>query len=475
MKICISINSGFQTRYLLQTGLVSNLSKNGCEIIIIASKEEFDVVKEMTEGLYKIYQAPKKTKKNVIEKYLEYTRFFYRAKYNSTSEIIYNRMYQQTTNSFNATGIFILHKISKILSSSILLRKLLVKTEKIFSRFDSYESLLERISPDLLFLTSHGSFGNDKYLAYAAQSKSIKLITAILSWDNITSQTFPAYHADHLLVWTEKMKQDVIELIDYEPDKVVVVGSAYFDIHFSSSTKEKKNVFFKRYNLDMGKKLIFFATKSPNSYPWSPNIIVSIANELGKNKKLDNCQLLVRPHPIHFKKDHKKNYVYQNILDQYKILAEKYPNIKFSYPSIFSKSKSFLMKNEESKLLSNILMHSDVVINLFSTVNIESAIYDKPTINVCYEYDDQMYKFDRDNPRYDIISDAKETHNQRIVDSGGISIVFNENQLIDQISRYLSNPEIDSYGRKIIRDREVGPYRGEAAKKIAEVTLGYLK
>ena len=50
-------------------------------------------------------------------------------------------------------------------------------------------------------------------------------------------------------------------------------------------------------------------------------------------------------------------------------------------------------------------------------MNIEAAICDIPIINICFEYNKPMYKFNLKNPRFNIYSDIKESHNQRIVDS----------------------------------------------------------
>ena len=84
-----------------------------------------------------------------------------------------------------------------------------------------------------------------------------------------------------------------------------------------------------------------------------------------------------------------------------------------------------------------------------------------------------MYKFNRENPRFNILSDARETHNQRIVDSGGAAIAYSELQLIEHIKRYINNPELDEHGRKLICDREVGPNRGNAGNTIADMIIGY--
>lgn len=475
MRICIAANSGFQVRYLLQTNITKRLIHQNVDIKIISNPVESEAVKDITNNKLELFNEPTRPSKKLVEKYLEYMRFFTRAKHNSTSTIIYDRMYGQARTFYAKLGIKFLFKTSKILKYSFLLRSLVLKIEKWFSNYKDYTLLLEKINPDLIVLTSHGAFGCDKYLAYAAEDKKIKIVTIILSWDNITSQTYPAYFADYVLAWTETMKKDIIELIDYNSEKVIVSGSAYFDTYFQKEKiYNKKNVFIKNF-LDEDKKLIFFATKSPNSYPWLPNVAKTIAIAINEDNDLNNCQLLIRPHPIHFKKDHNDKLVYQDVLDQYELIAKNYNNVTINYPSVYKSSSSFLMKNTESRLLNDILMSSDILVNIFSTMNIEASILDIPMINICFEYNNPMYSFNVNNPRFNILSDAKESHNQRIVDSGGTAIAYNEIQLTEYIKRYIQEPNLDKHGRENIKNREVGPYPGEAGNKIADIILGYSK
>lgn len=473
MKICIATNSGFQVRYILQTQIIKRLLSQNINITIISFPAEADFIREITNHQIEVITEPKRPNKNFIEKYLEYMRFFTRAEYNSTSVEIFKRMHMLGTSPLRRLGVKLLYLISKALKYSFLLRKFVIYIEKKVTNYKDYRVLLKKINPDLLVLSSHGAFGFDRYVAYAAKDEKIKIATIILSWDNITSQTYPAYFADYVVAWTELMKKDIIKLIDYNADQIIVGGSAYFDNYYNKLNLPNKVDFFQRNNLDLNKKLIFFATRSPNTYPWHPNIAKTIAEALKNNKELSGCQLLIRPHPIHFRKDENGNMIFQEVLNQYDTIARQYDNVVINLPDVYQNSNAFLMKPEDATILRDLLSYSDVMVNIFSTMNIEAAILNIPTINVCYEYNEPMYKFNLDNPRFNIFSDAKETHNQRIVDSGGVAISYNEMQLIDQLIRYIKDPAIDERGRTLISDREVGPHRGNAGNTIADIIIGY--
>ena len=118
------------------------------------------------------------------------------------------------------------------------------------------------------------------------------------------------------------------------------------------------------------------------------------------------------------------NMIYQDVLDQYKKLTKEFSNVHINYPEVYKTSKSFLLNKNDSINLVNILKSSDILVNIFSTMNIEAAICDIPIINICFEYNKPMYKFNLKNPRFNIYSEIKESHNQRIVDSGGSAITL---------------------------------------------------
>ena len=474
MKICIATSSGFQVRYILQTQILKRLLSQNVDLQIIAFPSEVDFIKEITNNNVEVFSEPKRPKKNLIEKYLEYMRFFTRAEYNSTSVEIFKRMHLLGTSPLRRLGVKILFILSRILKYSFLLRKIAVYSEKKFTNYKDYRKLLSKLKPDLVVLSSHGAFGFDRYIAYAAKDEGIKIATVILSWDNVTSQTYPAYYANYVIAWTELMKNDIIKLIDYRADQIIVGGSAYFDHYYNNKfSNDNKLNFFQEHNLDPTKKVIFLATRSPNTYPWHPNVAETIAKAINSNETLSNCQLLIRPHPIHFRKDKNGDIEYQDVLNQYQQLSQKYKNIVINYPAVYRESNAFLMKQKDSTILRDLISYSDVVVNIFSTINIEAAILNIPIINICYEYTQPMYKFNSDNPRFNIFSDARESHNQRIVDSGGVAISYNEMQLIEQLKDYIQNPSTDEHGRRLIANREVGPYRGNAGKAIADIIIGY--
>ena len=69
-----------------------------------------------------------------------------------------------------------------------------------------------------------------------------------------------------------------------------------------------------------------------------------------------------------------------------------------------------------------------MIINIFSTINIEGAIFDKPLINISYQKNSNFYDKNMKS-RYDVNIDFKQDHNQRILSTKGITNCWNGAEL----------------------------------------------
>ena len=95
------------------------------------------------------------------------------------------------------------------------------------------------------------------------------------------------------------------------------------------------------------------------------------------------------------------------------------------------------MHKEEQNFVKNLLSHSDIIVNIYSTFNIEASIFDKPLVNIDFDNLDPMYEWNKKYQRQSIEIDRNLDHNQRIVKSSGVKNVKNEIELVESIKKYL--------------------------------------
>jgi hypothetical protein len=134
-----------------------------------------------------------------------------------------------------------------------------------------------------------------------------------------------------------------------------------------------------------------------------------------------NYQLIIKLHPFD------ENHVY-DFLDKYKNVVV----IKTNKPEKGDQD-SWIPTYESIYLNRDLLYHSDLNINIFSTITLESLFLNKPVINIAFEVDGQT------NPIPTELYYQCE-HFKPITDSGATTIVYSMSELYDAVVLYSKNP-----------------------------------
>lgn len=357
--------------------------------------------------------------------------------------------------------------ISRILKSSKVLRRLLIAFESRFLRPTFHEELFKKYSPDLIVVTSLCGFKYNEFFAREAHYFGVPVCCVVLSWDNTSGMGMPGYVPDYVVAWSENMKKEITELNDIDEKKMHVGGVAHFDPYYNREVILEKRELFKKLGLDPDKKTIFFATKSPKRFPWGPELVAEMAEAIQSGKIRHSPQLLVRIHPLHYRTSNGR-LVFEDIIKEYERVENKYPCVSLNIPETVSKKMDADLANSETALVASVLKHSDVMLNMFSTMVIEAAIFQLPSINLCIR---DKCKVELGKSQQDIMVDYVQTHNQRIIQTGGVKTVFTMDELYDAINQYLDDPHLDREKRELLKQKEAGPFRGDAGETIGRHLL----
>jgi CDP-glycerol glycerophosphotransferase (TagB/SpsB family) len=117
-------------------------------------------------------------------------------------------------------------------------------------------------------------------------------------------------------------------------------------------------------------------------------------------------------------------------------------------------------------LLINSLVHSDIIITMYSTFFIEGAIFNKPLIGVAYDGDKIL-------PYWNSVSRffSEWDHLRDLDHCGGIKLVRSNEEFLEAINTYFAHGENESDGRKKIIDEEVNFTDGKAGERLANVLI----
>jgi hypothetical protein len=320
-------------------------------------------------------------------------------------------------------------------------------TTRWLSSTNPYERLLRDLQPSLVFNASHVHGNAGLAVVRTARWLGIPTATFIFSWDNLTSQGRIVPQYDYYLVWNELVRQQLLDIYpDVRPDRVFVTGTPQFDFHFRPEFHWSRETFCRHVGADPRRPIVLYTTGMANHMPGEPALVEELADILASLTDLGSPQLIVRVYP----KDRTGRF--EALKQRGDILV----------PSIPWDPAWLTPEPEDGYLLTNLLRHAALGVNVASTVSLELCMFDKPVINIGYnppgvetggiEYT-RYYDFD---------------HYRPLVESGAVSLARSADQLRALLREHLSRPRGAADQRQDLLKRFFdGTLDGGVARRIA--------
>jgi len=318
-----------------------------------------------------------------------------------------------------------------------------------------YRRRFEDARPEVVVAFSlEGS--REMLLAEAANAAGIPTAVMIRSRDNLSAKIQHLPDADLYFVWSEVTRRFFLRLYpEIDPARVLVTGSPQFDRHLDPAYRLDRETFFDRIGLDPDRALIVYTMATPGLIPHEGEIVQHLADAAHAGRFARRAQLLVRGHPRMFGSD-------------WPLLPREYPEAR-SYPR--PTTAAIRSPEHESQLVRLILedepMHlatlayQDVQVNVCGTMTIDSAILDRPIVNVYYDLV-RGVSFGASVRNFYERSDARQMMAYR-----ASQLARAPEECIRLINRYLEDPTLDAEGRRRAREEDCGPLDGCAGERIA--------
>ena len=348
--------------------------------------------------------------------------------------------------------------LGKRMGKNTIVKKTLSWADKNLFPDRFYQKLFYETMPDAVFILYPFSYHVYPILRRASKNK-VQTIAYVPSWDNLTSKWDVPAKIDRLIVWNEVMKQEAIQFLGYDRDDVKVSGVPQFDLYASDRTIMTREQFIRIIGGDQKKKILTYTTGTPQLSAAEPDIVEIIYNAIKSGEIKGPCQLILRLHPRRNIEDFSKLIEKEDLIVQTpgKISQE------------FSSSGYFWVSNvTDYGLLANTLAHSDVMINVASTITVESCIFDTPVVNVGFDGGRNVEYWKSVRRHFDY------THYRSIVKSKGVRIARDREQLINYINTYLENPDMDSEGRMRIMENQCYKIDGKSLDRVLSYVAEFL-
>ncbi len=347
---------------------------------------------------------------------------------------------------------------ASLLASPAAMSRLLEEERRLFFRdyphVRHYEDLLRRLGASLVVSTVP-HIPEEAPPVLVARRLGIPAAGWINSWDNLTSK--PAYYTgyDQYLVWSERMREEVLR---YYPEAagrtVAATGVPHFDWYRRPEMVWSREELCQRMGLDPGRPLILYAAATPHLAPAEDRIVRRLAGEVEAGRLPGRPQLLVRLHPGDSGERFRGWHV--NGAVRLRVPGERSGG----------RLSAFCPTPEDDRELVSSLAHADVVVNLASTITLEAALLDRPVVNVAYDPrpGEQHQRVVR---RYYEVYD----HYRTVVESRAVRLARSDGELLAQIRTYLEDPALERAERRKIAELWCHSLDGRSAERLADRLL----
>lgn len=290
----------------------------------------------------------------------------------------------------------------------------------------------------------------------AARSLGIPTATFVFSWDNLTSKGRILAPFEHYLVWSELMRRELLRFYPtIAPGQVHVVGTPQFEPYTDPSLAWTRHEFCLRLGLERERPVICYSGGDAGTCPDDAAHVALILQMIRDGRIPGRPQVLLRPSPV----DNGARYA--AVRKEFPELVYCPPTWRHPEPERWSRA---LPTAEDLPLLANLTRHSDVNVNVASTMTLDFALHDRPVVNIAF---DMSQPPPLGTPIWDLY--YQYDHYRPVMELGAARIARSANSLAEHIATYLADPSLDREGRRRLVELEVMSPLAGASERILDV------
>ncbi|MEO4006299.1 UDP-glycosyltransferase [Flavobacterium sp. CAU 1735] len=265
-------------------------------------------------------------------------------------------------------------------SGILKIRQNIRELEKQTAYFRECKKVLETEKPAMVFCTNQRPMTAIAPLL-AAQELGIPTATFIFSWDNLPKATM-VVETDYYFVWSDFMKAELLKYYPYiKSESVFVTGTPQFESHFETERLLSRDAFFQANGLDPNKKYICYSGDDVTTCPDDPEYLENVAEAIETlNREGQALGILFRRCPVDFS-------------DRFDSVLQKYKHSIVPVNPKWEKKggmwNTILPTPEDLDLQMNTIAHTEMVINLGSSMVFDYAAHHKPCAYINYDVENK--------------------------------------------------------------------------------------
>ena len=319
--------------------------------------------------------------------------------------------------------------------------------ERLIASPTVYEDLF-RLYPPALVVSGDPLRPGDANLVATARRHGVPSLGSVRSWDNLLKHL--RTRADTITVWTDRNAREAGEVDRYRQQAVTVVGAPQLDPYFQVEGGSREEIYAVE-GLDPRKKTLVLATSS-FTYDSDQTYLVDLLLDAIRSGDIRHpLQLILRLHPD----DRVGRYLkYRHA-----------PEVHLDIPERYLSTLGWTMTPGDIARQAALLRYADVLINFATTVTLEAAIVDTPTLLVAFSTVDP-----EEMERY-VVGLHFRMHYRPLVEQALVPIAWNRDDLVVWINRYLDDPSLYRAERAQIVREWVQFTDGRSGRRLGDAIL----
>lgn len=294
----------------------------------------------------------------------------------------------------------------------------------------------------------------------AARSMGLPIVTAITSWDNPSTKTFPILSDyDGYLAWGDRMRDATIRHQGVrDPSRIHVVGAPQFDFLRDENYIQSREEYCRTLGLDPTRKILVYTTVTPGIMPDEPHMVRRVHDMILDGTLPADTQLLVRLHP-------------KDRIERYEELRKDPRRAGIGWtlagnPKI-QKRDQWCPDRDDMVRAVNTVRHGDVNVHCrYSTMMLDFASMDKPVVVLAYD--------NAGNTEGARVYEDYE-HLKPVLASGGVRVAYSEAEARTLLQEAFSAPEKYRVERKQMVEEQLGFLDGRSGERAGNVIVDIVR
>ena len=348
----------------------------------------------------------KKTKDNVYDSY----RF--------------KSSYHDFKSTIKSSLVVVLSSIFNSDKGVLKIRKWIKNQERKTQYYKNCKATLEKEKPAIVFCTNQRPVIGIAPII-AAQDLGIPTATFIFSWDNLPKATM-VIETDYYFVWSEHMKNELMFYYPYiNENQIFITGTPQFEKHVDETLLMSKEDFFRENNLDLQTKYICYSGDDITTSPNDPQYLQDTAEAIRKLSSIKvRYGIIFRRCPVDFSNRFDK--VLENNNDIIKVIEPKWKKLGDVWNTILPTKEDFILQI-------NTIKHTEMVVNLGSSMVFDYATQQKPCAYINYDVLNTEY------PNWSVKNIYNFVHFRSMPNKNAVVWLNSPDEIAEKIEMALSN------------------------------------